>query len=602
MGFVRRTVNWLALGLLVILCVSTPYLVRPPIGAASQQVFSSYDAVVPGYPLALVSGSDVPGTIYTMTNGQRLWPTYSNQTTVGGYNVHPVAGVQLTYGDVPSEVFALYNSNAQTYVNVDWMNQFKTSSDFRIVKMDVQADSRTFIVIGKAYEFLSYYIGAAYTVVYDPAHPNFTFYIHVGGDFLSEGDLVNDLNMLSAHFAAVVAAKEQHPWFNATFADGTTSGPLNAAVKLSGGNWTPNTAVNIISACTTPWNVTIPASQVDSSGRWSTTTTTVAQLDPGTYTITATQGALQVIVHLTIVASSGTTTTTTTAKPDGYWVVTRTQGNVLVQRGGNPPWIPVTEATQLNEGDVIKAEGPGGVSSHSIAVAYVSYQTWEDYKKNPIGIWGLNRQGLVGMVVADGEVILMGTNKAGNLGLKVGMDSTTGGCLFYFSSGSLSIDADNVLLESARILDKGTEYEVVGDVNGTTVYTLNGTVLLSDLNGTQAVTIGANQKATVSASGSITGASSFNPSSVDRWWEDALPQQPSTTTTTTTSASATTSTMTTTSASTSASNGATNGSGLGTLAQVMGDLPTIIAVVVAVILAVTALSYMRKRGRGQPRQ
>jgi hypothetical protein len=499
--------------------------------SSSQQVFTSQDAVVPGLPLTLDNGTDVPMPIEGITGGQELWPTYSSPTIVEGSTFHTVAYVYLNYGDVPQEVIGMYNETAQTYLSLAYMQSFQNNSDFRVITMDSQSNSRTLIVITTQFVAGNYYQGYAFRIVYDPQHPNFEYYIHVDGIFTSDSELVNIVNLLDSHFAAVVASKQLNPktpTVTAVFADGTTNGTAGATLTVSGGNWTPNTQVTLTSGCFNAHLGTV-VTQADSVGGFSLSVLTGSVLEPGTWTIIAQQGSLSANTKITIYTPSQSTSQTSQGA-GGFFLVSSAKGDCYVQRGGTGPWILIEPFMEIYPGDAIKSSR-GSVSNTGI---------WVDY---------FNSEGgrVYGMALDDGAVVLLGalppSNPYGALGaVDVSPDPTIPESRFdvYFES-SPQIGRWDIQVPVGVIHDADNAFELIGNSSETTVYLFNGTLEVSDLTGNNTVTVGANQTVTMAAGGLITAPTAFDPTTVDQWWTAVMPSSSNTSTGTSTVTSTNTS-------------------------------------------------------------
>ena len=245
----RRILKALVSFVLIMLMLGLPSLLGEPARAASQQIFTSQDAVVPGLNIRLTSGSD-PATIVGVTGGQRLWPVYYQKTVVNNTNIVVSILVFLNYGDVPQEAYNMFNTTAQTYFSPGWIQTLKTDNDLRIIKVDIQPYSKTVVRITQKFDRLNYYLCYADKLVYDPQHPNFDYFIMIDAHFLSESVFLSTLDLLANHFQAVIESKVlRTPTVTATFADGSTSGPAGASITLKGSSWAPNTAVTLNSSC-----------------------------------------------------------------------------------------------------------------------------------------------------------------------------------------------------------------------------------------------------------------------------------------------------------------------------------------------------------------
>jgi hypothetical protein len=546
-------------------------LINNSVFGIGQQVFTTQDAVVPGLNLNLISGTDAPSTLSSVTGGQKLWTSYDKDTPVSQYNAHVRADVYLNFGDIPTEIIGVYNTTVQTYFNPTFWQGVQSDPTNTFLRYETLGNSYTYAYHGNTPSFLTYYSCIAQKIVYDPNHPNFSYEIDIHGAFGSDADVLSLLDLLANHCATVIASKQistsNTPSIILSFADGTSSGHVGDTVTVKGSNWTPNTPV-VLTGAFNPYTKTIRANQVDSQGNWSTTAVTSNAIEPADYTITATQGTLSATCQMTIIA------TNTNANPNTcVTIITSVIGpNAYVKQGDLGSWIPAQAGMAIGVDYQIKATTPvpGVIQSVEVKVYPPNTQTPVPSSETP----------LLTMNLRSGNVKFIKNEFLSATKVQCTFDATPidtnnmNTNLRVLTMPRLGIDRDNmILLYHALYHDIDTDFELIGNASQTTVYTFEGNVEVSDDQNITTVEVAANHAETATTSGIISQPTSFDPTSIDRWWIITP-----------------TSTITSTLTNTPKPTGSTNN----TIS--IGNMLPVLTVIAAVILAIiVAIVVLRKK-------
>jgi hypothetical protein len=188
-------------------------------------------------------------------------------------------------------------------------------------------------------------------------------------------------------------------------------------------------------------------------------------------------------------------------------------GNVQVLIAGSSEWVPATLGMVLHPGDSVKTVGN---PQDNIVKLFRSGQ----------GISSSNKEVLIR---GDSTVELKSykSEHPEDPDADLIWDLFThGGFVYYEGSSEPGVKIDT---PHATITNKHTQFEVTVTDAGTTVNVIEGTVQVSDLNGTNTVNVDANQTATVPTGGIPQAPQALDTASLDRWWDKFITQQSSST-------------------------------------------------------------------------
>jgi hypothetical protein len=192
-------------------------------------------------------------------------------------------------------------------------------------------------------------------------------------------------------------------------------------------------------------------------------------------------------------------------------------GNVLVYQASTGSWTPAKVGMTLKPGDTIQTSGD-------------PQQNIASLRHIGDGISSSNKQ----IIVRGDAKMLLQTYSSTNpkttlaqalvqVGLYLGHESGVADVLFKSTVRTAAESAvENPIgaIETAGawIVDHLTEFEVIVNSTGTTVNTIDGTVEVSDINGTNTVYVNAYQTSYVPNGGTPTAAKNIDVSNMDQWW------------------------------------------------------------------------------------
>jgi hypothetical protein len=194
-----------------------------------------------------------------------------------------------------------------------------------------------------------------------------------------------------------------------------------------------------------------------------------------------------------------------------HFIIQDYQGDVTVQRGGVGSWIPATKGMLVYPFDAIKTNGLPGQNWVNIIFsnenATALGQDINDYK----------------VELGDGTIILLSSEKVSNMitASRLSIPKPTYAepqTLLYVGDSRPQHIPFRIETPDAIISDTETEFQVIVNSTGTTVYTLEGTVEVSDLDGLNTVQIDAGQTITLHNGVPIGVPIAFNVNSIDKWW------------------------------------------------------------------------------------
>ncbi|MFB3889175.1 MAG: hypothetical protein ACE14S_06760 [Candidatus Bathyarchaeia archaeon] len=188
------------------------------------------------------------------------------------------------------------------------------------------------------------------------------------------------------------------------------------------------------------------------------------------------------------------------------------EGTVEVCRAGSNSWIPAATGMVLHDGDQIRTMGE---NSENRALLHYAGSAQSYYRGTDIHVQGYSQLTVENYSQTHGGpgfiqfVRLMGALQDGSLFCESTRNSK-------FEPGDIGLFA--LITASAIIKHRGTQFEVTVTNYGTYVNTFEGSVEVSDINGTNSVLVGTNQTTTVPNGGVPLAPLAFNPSAMDQWW------------------------------------------------------------------------------------
>jgi len=407
-------------------------LMSEPANAASQSVLMPQDAVIPGFDLNLVEGTDSIGQLRVnniVVAGQQLNPSYAKHVTIDGNDGEVEAMAYMFYAESPLDAVEKFNEYANIYFHPGYLPQLKNDMQGNIVLQDLGQNSKTLIYMTKNFWFLNYYYGVAYKVEYIPQYPNFAYFVIVNGAFTGASVLQNYLSTLSNHCATIIQA-----------------------------------------------------------------------------------------AHVAVAMRETPTPTPNTDANKEQFAIQYCTGQVYVQRGGTGPWLPATTGMMLNPFDAVKTVGRPTLNHARL-------------------VFGDNRTILNNNLprayqvdIGGGQIVLLSSQDVSKMGfpdLSIPKPEPTLDEENIVFSSLLPHPPMTITTPDGIIHDSQTEFQIIVNSSGTTVYTFTGSVTLSDLSGNNIVEVRANQVASVKQGDAPSTPLSFNPNNVDRSWVDSAYPQPS---------------------------------------------------------------------------
>jgi hypothetical protein len=186
------------------------------------------------------------------------------------------------------------------------------------------------------------------------------------------------------------------------------------------------------------------------------------------------------------------------------------EGTVQVLRADSSDWIPATTGMVLREGDQIRTMG--GPSKNRVLLHYAgSAQSY--YEGTDIRV-----EGDSSLTVENYSETHPPGNLLGGIGaiLLIALDTGFYSIVTHMATSELM----PCLIQTydAWICEEGTEFEIIVNSQGTSVYTFEGAVRVYDFNGSSNVLVGENKTCTVQKARGVSIPTYFNPDAVDQWW------------------------------------------------------------------------------------
>jgi hypothetical protein len=196
------------------------------------------------------------------------------------------------------------------------------------------------------------------------------------------------------------------------------------------------------------------------------------------------------------------------------FIIQNCEGNVMVQRGGIGAWIPATKGMLVFPLDAIKTSGS-------------PRESWVNI------VFGNENASALGQDVNDyivklgeGTIVLLSSEKVSNM-VSVSRlhvpkpTSPEAQTLIYIGDSQPQHIPFRIETPDALISDSQTEFEIIVNSSGTSVFTIDGAVQVSDLNEFYTVQVDAGKTITLQNGESPGALTSFNVNSLNNWWTTA---------------------------------------------------------------------------------
>jgi hypothetical protein len=226
------------------------------------------------------------------------------------------------------------------------------------------------------------------------------------------------------------------------------------------------------------------------------------------------------------------------------FVIQNCEGEVTVQRGGEGSWIPATPGMLISPGDAVNVKentvAQGQVVFRPTNFAVIAFQNSSSTNNvEPLPT-------IYQVSLGQGTIVLLSSEQVakivGHPMLSISKPSFPAqkptaaipepgslwsGTRVHFTTKVQQYTGLGVATPDALISDKQTEFQIIVDSSGTTVYTFSGTVTMSDLSGGNTVEVRESQTISMRQGGAPSAPMSFDQNNFDRSWVSSVYLNPS---------------------------------------------------------------------------
>jgi hypothetical protein len=226
------------------------------------------------------------------------------------------------------------------------------------------------------------------------------------------------------------------------------------------------------------------------------------------------------------------------------FVIQNCEGKVTVQRGGTGSWIPATPGMLISPGDAVNVKentvAQGQVIFRPTNFAVIAFQNSSSTTN------GEPLPTIYQVSLGQGTIVLLSSEQVskmvGHPMLSIPKPSSQvqepnsaipepgslwSGTRVHVLTKIQQYTSLGIETPDALISDKQTEFEIIVDSSGTTVYTFSGIVTISDPSGGNSVEVRESQTASMKQGGIPSTPLAFDKNSFDRSWVDSAYPNPS---------------------------------------------------------------------------